>query len=284
MKRMIFNEVVEWVESRLAINPSVDDIACGVGYSRRFVYNLFREHAGLPVGKYIRMRRMTLAAGKLKLTQQSISSIACLLHFDSHQTFSREFKKTFGLCPREYRDSPCWDMSLLHQKVALQGGSLSLPYLCFLEEQSFVGYGFNYTLSLTDDIATRKEATRRKIVGGTTSADRDIYILSECSPAARNIYKTAINGFIGTPFNSRTAAFREVRVAKRGLYLGLEFSGSWDDFILLSNRVYLQYLPELGLYRRKGYDIERFIPHKNVGSGSERTIYTLHYFVPVGYI
>lgn len=100
MKRAIFNEVVEWIESRLTINPSVDDIACGVGYSRRFVYNLFHEHAGLPVGKYIRMRRMTLAAGKLKLTQQSISSIACLLHFDSHQTFSREFKKTFGLHPR----------------------------------------------------------------------------------------------------------------------------------------------------------------------------------------
>ncbi|AHW89298.1 transcriptional activator RamA [Klebsiella michiganensis HKOPL1] len=99
MKRAIFNEVVEWIESRLTINPAVDDIACGVGYSRRFVYNLFHEHAGLPVGKYIRMRRMTLAAGKLKLTQQSISSIACLLHFDSHQTFSREFKKPLALVP-----------------------------------------------------------------------------------------------------------------------------------------------------------------------------------------
>lgn len=187
MKRAIFNEVVEWIESRLTINPAVDDIACGVGYSRRFVYNLFHEHAGLPVGKYIRMRRMTLAAGKLKLTQQSISSIACLLHFDSHQTFSREFKKTFGLSPGAYRDSTCWDMSLLYQKVAPQGGGVPAPYLCFLEEQSFAGYGFNYTLSLTDDIATRKEVTRRKIAGGATGADRDIYILSACSPL-RTIY------------------------------------------------------------------------------------------------
>ena len=71
MKRAIFNEVVEWIESRLTINPSVDDIACGVGYSRRFVYNLFHEHAGLPVGKYIRMRRMTLAAGKLRKVRTS---------------------------------------------------------------------------------------------------------------------------------------------------------------------------------------------------------------------
>lgn len=284
MKRAIFNEVVEWIESRLTINPSVDDIACGVGYSRRFVYNLFHEHTGLPVGKYIRMRRMTLAAGKLKLTQQSISSIACLLHFDSHQTFSREFKKTFGLSPGAYRDSTCWDMSLLYQKVAPQGDGVPAPYLCFLEEQSFAGYGFNYTLSLTDDIATRKEVTRRKIAGGATGADRDIYILSACSPAAHNIYKTAINGFIGTPFNSRAASFREIRVAKRGLYLGLEFSGSWEDFIFLSNHVYLKYLPELGLYRREGYDIERFVPQENIALGNDRPIYTLHYYVPVGYI
>ena len=82
MKENVFNEIVEWIESRLTINPSVEDIARGVGYSRRSVYNIFHEYAGLPVGKYIRMRRMTLAAGKLRLTNQPISSIACSLHFD----------------------------------------------------------------------------------------------------------------------------------------------------------------------------------------------------------
>lgn len=108
-------------------------------------------------------------------------------------------------------------------------------------------------------ISLREKRSPGKRSGGATGADRDIYILSACSPAAHNIYKTAINGFIGTPFNSRAASFREIRVAKRGLYLGLEFSGSWEDFIFLSNHVYLKYLPELGLYRREGYDIERFV-------------------------
>ncbi|MDM4120699.1 AraC family transcriptional regulator, partial [Klebsiella oxytoca] len=78
MKENVFNEIVEWIEARLTTNPSVEDIARGVGYSRRSVYNIFHEYAGLPVGKYIRMRRMTLAAGKLRLTHQPISSIALM--------------------------------------------------------------------------------------------------------------------------------------------------------------------------------------------------------------
>lgn len=147
MKENVFNEIVEWIESRLTINPSVEDIARGVGYSRRSVYNIFHEYAGLPVGKYIRMRRMTLAAGKLRLTHQPISSIACSLHFDSHQTFSREFKKPLvaapasidiqhtGICRRSIRR---WDR---------RATDCLYHWLCFLEEQTFSGYGFTYTLS-----------------------------------------------------------------------------------------------------------------------------------------
>lgn len=33
-----------------------------------------------------------------------------------------------------------------------------------------------------------------------------------------------------------------------------------------------------------GYDIERFVPQENIALGNVRPIYTLHYYVPVGYI
>ncbi len=284
MRNSAFNEIVEWIEAHLAINPSVADIASGVGCSRRTVYNVFYEYAGIPVGKYIRMRRMTYAAGRLKLTRQSISSIACQLHFDSPQTFSREFKKNFGRCPGEYRHSTYWDLSLLHQKVTSHDCRFPEPYLCLLEEQIFAGYGFNYTLSLSDDIASRKNITRRKITTSMFGDDRDIFILSDFFPAANNAYKTMINAFIGTPLNLRNDACREIRIAKRGWYLGLDFSGSWEEFTLLSNHVYMKYLPELGLYRRQGYDIERFVPLKRAGIENTRSIYTIQYFVPVAYI
>lgn len=99
MKRAIFNEVVEWIESRLTINPAVDDIACGVGYSRRFVYNLFHEHAGLPVGKYIRMRRMTLAAGKLKRLSNQFHRLPVYCTLILIKPFPVSLKKPLALVP-----------------------------------------------------------------------------------------------------------------------------------------------------------------------------------------
>lgn len=64
----------------------------------------------------------------------------------------------------------------------------------------------------------------------------------------------------------------------------MEFSGSWEDYVLLSNNVYMKHLPELGLYRREGYDIERFVQPQNVTSGNDRPYYTIQYFVPVAYL
>ncbi|WP_434659126.1 helix-turn-helix domain-containing protein [Klebsiella sp. MISC125] len=284
MRNVIFNNMVEWIEARLAINPSVDDIAHGIGCSRRSVYNVFQEYGGLPVGKYIRMRRMTLAAGKLKLTRQSISSIAYLLNYDSHQTFSREFKKTFGLQPREYRASKFWDMTLLFQRIVSERGGLTTPYLCILEEQTFTGYGFNYLLCPTSDISSRKEITRRKVAGRVSCGEENLYILSDFSPSMDNDFKIRVNGFIGAPLTQRNTLFRDVKVVKGGLYLRFDFNGSWSDFTFLSNNVYMKFLPELGLYRREGYDIEHFISQKGALFENEWPVYTLQYYVPVEYI
>ena len=84
-----------------------------MGYSRRFVYDVFYQYGQLPIGQYIRLRRLTIAAVSLRLTRQPIAAIARQLSYDSPQTFSREFKKRFSLSPREYRCAAHWDTAKL---------------------------------------------------------------------------------------------------------------------------------------------------------------------------
>ena len=94
-----------------------------MGYSRRFVYDVFYQYGQLPIGQYIRLRRLTIAAVSLRLTRQPIAALA--VKHDSPQTFSREFKR-FSLSPREYRCAAHWDTAKLLKKFHPDGESLPL--------------------------------------------------------------------------------------------------------------------------------------------------------------
>lgn len=113
MKQMLYLKMLAWLEDNIYCNPAIDDLAQYMGYSRRFVYEVFYQYGRLPIGQYIRLRRLTIAAVSLRLTRQPIAAIAWQLSYDSPQTFSREFKKRFSLSPREYRCAAHWDTAKL---------------------------------------------------------------------------------------------------------------------------------------------------------------------------
>ena len=113
MKQMLYLKMLAWLEDNIYCNPAIDDLALYMGYSRRFVYDVFYQYGQLPIGQYIRLRRLTIAAVSLRLTRQPIAAIAWQLSYDSPQTFSREFKKRFSLSPREYRCAAHWDTAKL---------------------------------------------------------------------------------------------------------------------------------------------------------------------------
>ncbi|MDU3048850.1 MAG: helix-turn-helix domain-containing protein [Escherichia coli] len=103
IRQKILQQLLEWIECNLEHPISIEDIAQKSGYSRRNIQLLFRNFMHVPLGEYIRKRRLCRAAILVRLTAKSMLDIALSLHFDSQQSFSREFKKLFGCSPREYR-------------------------------------------------------------------------------------------------------------------------------------------------------------------------------------
>ena len=62
MKQMLYLKMLAWLEDNIYCNPAIDDLAQYMGYSRRFVYDVFYQYGQLPIGQYIRLRRLTIAA------------------------------------------------------------------------------------------------------------------------------------------------------------------------------------------------------------------------------
>ena len=104
----IIRDLLDWLEDHLDQPLTLNNVAIKAGYSKWHLQRMFRDVTGRAIGSYIRARRLSKAAVALRLTARPILDIALQYRFDSQQTFTRAFKKQFGLTPAHYRRSPDW--------------------------------------------------------------------------------------------------------------------------------------------------------------------------------
>lgn len=101
--KTVVKKVVEYIETHLDEDLSLDKIADELNYSKFYVARAFNEETSGTVYKYIQRRRLTLAARKLVETKQPIVEIAYEAHYDSQQAFTTAFKQLYKCTPKTYR-------------------------------------------------------------------------------------------------------------------------------------------------------------------------------------
>ena len=106
----LLQQLVTLIEENLNSVLPVKTLADRSGYSERWLYSLFQKETGLSVAKYIRRRKLTLAAVLLRHTSRTVTDISLMYDFSSPQTFSRAFRQQFRISPVQYRNSDAWDM------------------------------------------------------------------------------------------------------------------------------------------------------------------------------
>jgi AraC family transcriptional regulator len=94
---------IRFIEEHILDELTLEGIAAQAFFSPYHFHRIFRALAGESVGEYIRKRRMALAAEQLLAGSRSILDIALDYHFQSHEAFTRSFKKALGYTPAEYR-------------------------------------------------------------------------------------------------------------------------------------------------------------------------------------
>lgn len=87
LKAMTINDVLFYIEENYVTGVDIDDLTRFSGYSRRHIQGMIKQRINMPVGLYIRKRRITKAASLLRLTMMDIIDISVRLGFDSQQSF-----------------------------------------------------------------------------------------------------------------------------------------------------------------------------------------------------
>jgi len=100
----IINEITLWIDSNLHKPLRIEDVAARAGYSKWHLQRLFVQAKEVSLGKYIRDKKLRLAAKDLVETNEPIIDIAYKYGFDSQQTFTRVFSNYYQLPPLRYRN------------------------------------------------------------------------------------------------------------------------------------------------------------------------------------
>jgi AraC family transcriptional regulator len=91
------------IQTHLEQNLSLEALAERVGFSAYHFHRIFREAIGEPVKEYVRRLRLEKAAYRLKVSEEAVLHLALEAGFKTHESFTRAFRRQFGLTPNEYR-------------------------------------------------------------------------------------------------------------------------------------------------------------------------------------
>ena len=99
----IIDDVVQYMQKNIGNNLTLQDLCNHFHYSPSRFSSLFKQRTGYSPIDYFIQLKMQKASQALDFTGQSIKDIAAEFGFDDPYYFSRRFRKTIGVSPKNYR-------------------------------------------------------------------------------------------------------------------------------------------------------------------------------------
>lgn len=103
MKDFEIGKVLEFIDKHIEEKILLNDIADDLGYSSFYVSRMFSQIMGISIISYVRMRKLQFAFTALQ-NSKTILEVAYQYGFESHEGFSRSFKRFFGFSPKAVKD------------------------------------------------------------------------------------------------------------------------------------------------------------------------------------
>lgn len=101
-KNHIIKDIEDYIQGHITDKLTLNDIASLFGISPNYLSTLFKKTTGIGFNEYIRLEKIALAKVILLETDKKVYEVADKLGFESAFYFSKVFKRTVGLSPREF--------------------------------------------------------------------------------------------------------------------------------------------------------------------------------------
>lgn len=130
---------LDYLEANLTSPVAPAAVAQEAGFSLYHFHRIFRGLIGESMADYLRRRRLSEAARALLCSRERIIDLALMYQFESQASFTRAFRRVFGVTPGQYRrngrpllllEKPRLtnlDLEHLADGVSLQPTIISLP-------------------------------------------------------------------------------------------------------------------------------------------------------------
>lgn len=117
---------INYIEANITEDLKIEDIAACSYVSPFYFQKIFSVLCGVPVGEYIRNRRLALAAEELSRENDSVINIAIKYGYTSPDSFARAFSRFHGLSPSAAtkRGARLKAYAPLHIKISMEGGTM----------------------------------------------------------------------------------------------------------------------------------------------------------------
>ncbi|MEI7376426.1 helix-turn-helix domain-containing protein [Dickeya chrysanthemi] len=279
-------ELVGWIENHLESPLMINDVTAKSGYSKWHLQRLFKKETGVSLGTYIRNRRLSKAAIELKLTNQTIQDVALRYCFDSQQSFTRTFKKRFGMSPGHYRRASLWDFSRLQPSLGAGADWLPIPELVDLPAIPASTHHFEQSQNI-DDFLSANDLSQR--VGWWEQAshqqDDDVVIYAFCTvlPDANRVnrhVRLAYHMSAVEPSQQQEAPVDSPTAAQAGSYLHFSFSGDAQEYQSFLKAIYHHLLPGQAYTRVSGGELEVIRCRKNADGKIDTGYFEVEYYAP----
>lgn len=155
--KQIIGRAIIFIEKNLYEPLTVESVANAVSYSYYHFHRYFQAVMGETIGSYIRSRRLTQAAYDLIYSNKKILDIAISLYFESGESFTRAFRKRYGITPTEYKKNRIDTLIGSHQPMQINKiyecnyANLS-PKIVTVQPKYVVGFRFDMSIENNNTI------------------------------------------------------------------------------------------------------------------------------------